>query len=286
MRVAVYSGGSPDYLIDIVTDGLIRILGRSSVHVRYSRATLPLPQDHIVQDFGGVNCFAFSEADLLIASTRTDPNVIVGWRRQTGKDAIAIIDGEDDSFLSRAFLFICKVYFKRERLIGKEYPSQVRSLPFGMIPEEVPAEEGRTTDVAFRMALRSQMRVGIRNTLNSTGYNLVDMPMTRSEYNRLLSRSLIGISARSSGWDTYRYWETPYFGCALLAERPRIEIPDNFRDGEEAVFFETLAGFQVNLDRLLKDPARTRAIAMAGQEACNERHLSTHRAKTVLDAIS
>jgi len=37
MKVAVVSNGSPDYLIDIVTDGLIRLVGRERVHLSYNQ---------------------------------------------------------------------------------------------------------------------------------------------------------------------------------------------------------------------------------------------------------
>src|SRR4029077_2624282 len=107
----------------------------------------------------------------------------------------------------------------------------------------------------------------------------------KDRYNEARAGALVGGSARGVGWDTYRYWETPYWGAALLAQRPGIVIPGDFEDGREAVFWTTPDEFRTRLGELLGDRARTEAIAQAGRKAVSERHLSTHRARTVLEAL-
>ena len=54
MKVGVISKGSPDYLIDIVTDGLIRLLGRQSVALDYNvRGGCSGSYAHLLQGFQG-----------------------------------------------------------------------------------------------------------------------------------------------------------------------------------------------------------------------------------------
>jgi hypothetical protein len=90
---------------------------------------------------------------------------------------------------------------------------------------------------------------------------------------------------RGAGWDTYRYWEIPFFGSVLLSQRIPVAIPDNFVEDTEAVFFDTIPEFAAKLIWLLDHPADAERIAKAGQQKCMARHLSTHRATTVLEAI-
>ena len=101
---------------------------------------------------------------------------------------------------------------------------------------------------------------------------------------RLLSASKIAISVRGDGFDTYRYWEIPFAGSLLLAETPRTVIPDNFVDGVEAVFAEP--GRLVAAARRLLSSDRIGEIAAAGHEKLMARHLSRHRAQTVLDHLA
>lgn len=67
--------------------------------------------------------------------------------------------------------------------------------------------------------------------------------MYKKEYTRKGLRYLeelksckIVLNFRGVGWDTLRYWETPAIGRFMITQRPRIVIPDNFRDGKEIVF--------------------------------------------------
>jgi hypothetical protein len=103
------------------------------------------------------------------------------------------------------------------------------------------------------------------------------------EYMRLLASSRICISVRGAGFDTYRYWEIPYAGSLLLAERPQTVIPDNFVDGEEAVFAPVELLGEVARRLLERD---TTAIAAAGREKLLRSHTSVARAQVVLDRLA
>lgn len=286
MKVAAYSTGSPDYLIDIVTDGLIRLLGRASVHVRYNRITPPSTFfDHLFKDFGGDNAFPFEEADVLVASTRSDPNVILEWKRKTGKDKVAVLDGDDRETIFNFYLGASKVYFKREYLAGRSYPSNIRPLPFGAIPEDRPASASRDRKVSFQGNFTSEIRQLLWNVMNELGHPKAPRLLSKADYNKMLSETRIGVSARGIGWDTYRYWEVPYFGGMLISQRLGIVIPGNFEHLREAVFIDGPEDFRKKLAFYLEAPDIVEKIAAAGTKAVMERHLSTHRARTVLEAI-
>lgn len=295
MKVAVVSTGSPDYLIDIVSDGLLRILGQQNVHLDYNRKA---PNDsRISQLFSGFqyeNAFGLDEADALVLSIRTPLSVAKGWRSRTGKNRIVTIDGEDDTILRHTYMEISRIYFKREYLKGRTYPVNVAPLPFGAIPETL-AIKDRINQVFWCCLVRNPIRLEITKALQEMGYPVeegrhdnalaIGGITGKAGYNDRLSRALVGISARGAGWDTYRYWEVPYFGAVLLSQRLGIVIPGDFVEGTEALYFDNAREMQEKLRSILGDGERLKAMGEAGARAVQERHLSIHRAKKVLEVL-
>lgn len=286
MKAAVISDGSPDYLIDIVTDGLIRLLSRDNLHLRYNQiSTENDKQSQLFQGFSGRDKIDFLEANLLVASVRSSPAAIQAWKRETGGRKVAIVDGEDDPVIRQAHYALASLYFKREFLPNAGYPSMVRPLPFAAIPESKPETSRRDIPVMFAVGITSPIRIEILRALKEMKVQAEVTVRPKEEYNSILSRTAIGVSARGAGWDTYRYWEIAYFGCALLSQRPAIVIPENFVDGTEAVFFDGLDDFRKKLEALLADPARAAELGRSARNACMDRHLSVHRAKVILESM-
>lgn len=286
MRVGVLSMGSPDYLIDIVMDGLIRLLGREQVSVRANRHDLWGPYAHLRLHAHAAEPFDIREADVLVASNRS-AQAMREWRRAAGHaKPVAFLDGEDGEGIDASVLADVKVYFKRECLRGKPQPKKVQPLPFAAIPEEREEPAERTIDLSFAAGETHPFRADVARKLASMGFLPSPHKFDKKVYNGLLSRSWIGVSVRGNGWDTYRYWETPYFGALLVAQRSPLVIPDDFKEGEEAVFFDDESSLEGAVRRLLADRERLRALARAGQEAAFKRHLSIHRAKRVLEYLA
>lgn len=288
MKVGVISKGSPDYLIDIVCDGLIKVLGRENVALDYTqKARWGGPYVHLMAGVEQPNSFDIHDADILVASDRS-VDAMKQWMNRTGKKNVALVDGEDDPTIRD--VGDVKVYFKREYMAGSGYASNVRPLPFAAIPETIPKNtpglSQAVNPVFFMSSGSNPVRAEINKALEGAGFRQSQALVSKEEYNRRLAGSLVGVSAAGGGWDTYRYWEIPFFGTALLSQRLPIVIPDNFKDGEEAVFFQSIGDFLQKLKGLVNDPARAHAIGAAGHQASLERHLSTHRAKTVLAALS
>lgn len=285
MKVGVISCGSPDYLIDIVTDGLIRLLGRQSLSLVYNvRGNAGGSYAHLLEGFQGPEPFDINDAEVLIASTRSS-GLAKDWEKKNGKTKpIAFLDGEDVDQIHGHLFNHCKVYFKREYIKGRIYPANVRPLPFAAIPEPLIDGVEVMRKVFYSGNITHHFRSEIETALKECGFLPAGI-QAKAAYNKCLMESLVGVAARGCGWDTYRFWEIPYFGACLLSQRPGIVIPQEFIDGQEAIYYDTTADFKLKLKALLEDPSKAVQIGDAGHKACMERHLSIHRAKTVLDAL-
>ena len=84
------------------------------------------------------------------------------------------------------------------------------------------------------------------------------------EYKRILLSSKIGLSLRGIGYDTFRYWEIPSNGAALLSRRLPIVIKNDFADRKNALFFSNYKELAAKINRFLK-PVR---LASASRRSC------------------
>lgn len=284
MKVGVMSRGSPDYLIDIVADGVVRLLGRESVALDYNTKTSWSHRyAHLFSMLQGEDCFPLRDADVLIASLRS-ASPALDWAKVTQKK-VAILDGEDDADVRPWLVDRAAVYFKREFFGGRSYHWKVKPLQFAAVPE-MTADVARVPgSVFFHAEMRHSMRIFVANVLQEMGLCRSGDVVVKEDYNKGLLSAMIGISTRGAGWDTYRYWETTYFGACLLTQRLPLVIPGNFVEGE-VVFFDGERDFKPKLLSLLSDPERAFSIGAAGKKACLERHMSVNRAKTVLEALA
>jgi hypothetical protein len=285
-KIAVVSGGSPDYLVDIVADGLIRLLGRDKVHLRFNQFA---PWPGFAQTLHGFESDAstIDECGVLIASVRSDLDALL--KSRAGK-LVAVIDGEDDAHLRSKWIEFSDLYFKRECLRGESLPPKVRSLSFAAVPEEIERAKDRDVEVFFASGDSHEDRKTVRRILsqekmwNTSVGHLYEY--THEAYMTMLGRSRIGVNVRGAGWDTYRYWEIAWSGALLLSQRLGIQIDDDFVPNVEAVYFNGAEDCVRIAKTLLTDEARRTDIAARGLEAVRTRHLSTHRATKVLDMLS
>jgi len=177
---------------------------------------------------------------------------------------------------------------RRETAVATPRSGAVLPLPFGVVDTGFEPRGEKDVDVAFLASPTSPERARVAAELRelerdgAVVHSATAANLPWPEYMELLSRSRIAVSVRGLGYDTYRYWEIPYAGALLLAERPQIVIPDNFVDGREAVFapVERLAE---RARALLKED--TGAITAAGRQKLLARHTSLRRAETVLERL-
>lgn len=170
-------------------------------------------------------------------------------------------------------------------------PRRVEPLPFGLVDVGyTPPNVEKEYDLAFIGTLSSPRRQQVLTTIetwNRKRKRRLLMKVTDRiswrEYLDMLSRTRICINVRGAGIDTYRYWEIPYSGSMLLSERPLIEIPFNFDEGRQAVFFSA-PELEEKLDRLFDDPDQIERIAQAGRQHLMQYHTTVSRARSVLEA--
>lgn len=287
MKVGVISKGSPDYLMDIVTDGLVRLVGRQNLSIDYNvrfESGGTGAYQHLCQGIQGPEPFDIHDADVLIASSRS-ADVAKKWKSRTKRTKIAIVDGEDVGDLNGIGVAAAHVYFKREYFHFTHYPPNVKPLPFAAIPEDLPTESPSRKNAFYSGHPNHPFREEIVAAMISLGFPPA-VNQDKRDYNRSLRSSLVGVAVRGMGWDTYRYWEIPYFGAALLSQRPGHVIPANFVEDQEAVFYDTVGDFRTKLQDMIAKPEETLRIAAAGHKALRERHLSVNRARTILESLS
>ena len=231
----------------------------------------------------------------------------------------AYLDGADDSYIHEIARHV-DVYFKREvplrRRLQTPLPLQklffrfggapqwqgplrevvdfavagdprIVPLPFGVIDHGQRAVREKTYDVAFMGLPTSRERARLRRDLDALARQGVRVfaPEERLswwDYLEVLGRTRVGISLRGHGFDTYRYWEIPALGTMLLAETPRIVIPENFEHAEEAWFADPARMPDAVREVLAMDTER---IAAAGHRKLLASHTSSARAQTVLDHL-
>jgi hypothetical protein len=150
----------------------------------------------------------------------------------------------------------------------------------------LPAEMERDIRVSFVARNTRPLRSECARLLAEAGFLvLLDVDISREQFCWMLNRSQIAISVRGFAWDSLRYREIPYHGALLLSQRLPIVIPDNFVDGESAVFFDDPIDMMEKVRLLLADEGRMAAIAAAGRRLCREKHTAAARARYLLDRM-
>lgn len=130
--------------------------------------------------------------------------------------------------------------FKKNLLPGEEsadlFPLCTAAPPRVMLA----MEETRDIQVSLVARPTHELRRQCAEVLADRGFlALYGVDLPREQFCSILNRSKIAVSVRGRAWDTFRYWEIPFHGALLLSQRLPILIPDDFIDGESAVFFDT-----------------------------------------------
>lgn len=101
-------------------------------------------------------------------------------------------------------------------------------------------------------------------------------------HDRMLT-SLVGISWNGHAtWDCNRFWELFAYGCAVVAERPRNQIPNPPLDGVHCLYGDTPEQVATLAAGLVQAPEKAYRLAQAGHEHFLDYHQSAARAEWVL----
>jgi len=312
--VAIVSGRSPDYLIDIVADGMIRFLGHEKVYIRYFWQKPWMSEDRRFRHLYTItksheNKISLPECQALIASTFL-PIEYIRKYRQIRRGIVAVLDGDDLGEIKDDYLKIADLYFKREyfrdgkypvkvldsprlrRLVPfyyKRYPDKVFSLSYGVVPINYGSNDEYVEKTGNLFFAGGMEMPKIRQQLKdlTTGYgaympNVLDM----ENYAREVRRHWICIAPRGSGWDTYRYWEIPYLGSAMLCQNHPLKIDDDFIHRESCLRFSTVDEAKSLIEEFLQKKETLAHIANEGKKLVMKKHLSIHRAMKVWQTIT
>jgi hypothetical protein len=312
--VAVVSGGSPDYLIDIVADGMVRLLGRENVYIKYYWLKPGIWEDRRYKHLYNLtakqpNKISLGECQALVTSVRFPVEHIRKYKTEVG-GVVAVVDGEDVGDLKSRHLKIADVYFKREyfrdlkypvktlnlpwgrQLIPtcyRRYPEKVVNLSFGVVPLDYEIQnlnlDMKTGNAFFAGGLSNDIRKQLKDMIVKSGFTYLPNILDMNTYIEEVRRHWICIAPRGSGWDTYRYWEIPYIGSVLLCQNHPLKIDDDFVHGRSCLRFSTVEEARLIINQSLNDKEKLCSILKSGHELVMKKHLSIHRAMKVLDII-
>jgi hypothetical protein len=150
----------------------------------------------------------------------------------------------------------------------------------------------KTREIAFwgsetsasRILAKERLR-GVRD-FGTTG--CIPYPLlSGQDYLRELASTKVCLSFWGAGDDTLRYWEIACVGSLLLAQKPRIPVPDNFSHRQEAVFMQDdLSDLPELINYYCDHDDEREAIARAGRAKLLQRHTTTARARYFLNALA
>ncbi len=204
---------------------------------------------------------------------------------------VVLYDTWDNSYtpLRNVFEYLGRktvdLFFKREMLQGVDYGPRSFPLPFGYPESRIPpgpSDSERTVDIFWAGKRIWGLRPIYISWLEKRFNRKFDQTFPQEEYAKRIRSARIGLSFFGSGFDTVRYWELPAHGAMLFAERPPIRIPDNFADGQTAVFFDDLPELKEKLDYYISHPAEVARIAAAGHQHFKSHHTTSCRARQFL----
>lgn len=104
------------------------------------------------------------------------------------------------------------------------------------------------------------------------------------QYRNIILHSKLVVSLPGAGYDTFRYWEIPYYERCLLSYRLPITIEHNFIDHESALFFSSVREFEEKILWGLKSENYERLRRYARDQFVRF-HTDLHRASKVIGKI-
>jgi len=306
-RVLFVMHPRPHYGLDIVYDGLCTVLGvenvveypwKPSLHGRppesmanypcvFDRPGTRLTSDELLcaLNDGAFDAVLFGDVEHAVRRPMARRLMESACRTP-----VFLFDAQDTCDDTRAemaeFLGIESFagVFKREMLIGVDYGPNAFPLPFAYPDERVPlnVEYDRPYDLFWAGHREFGLRRLYLERLEVLTKQSFSLAFSQEDYVKVMKASRVGLNIFGMGFDTVRYWELPAHGCMLFAERLPIRVPFEFRDGENALFFDDMRELERRLAYCIAHRDETAAIAQAGREHFLQHHTGSARAKQAL----
>ena len=307
LRVLLILHPRPHYGIDLIYDGLCRVLGAEQIVEFPNKPSLHGAEPTVSRNYPCHFDWPSQSPALpdLLEQLRAGEFDAVLWGNceaemeqeqaraisdAAGDTPLFILDELDEFIDVRTWLrdFLGRrdfaAYFKREMLYCQDYGPDTYPMPFAFsrayMPDDVSLPRERDLFWAGHRMFATR-RICLEHIERA---HQVDLTRTFApeEYARTVQQSRIGLNFYGKGFDTVRYWELPAYGALLLSEQLPIRIPHNFTDGVNAVFFDDLPELDRKLRELLENPEQAEAIARAGHAHFLEHHTSEARARQLL----
>ena len=322
MKILFVNTNTADYLQDLIYSGLRKISSNIRdyplnlayhLNIRKYPKNLGYSRANFFKNLKAYFDITPKNADMVIVGS-SHPNSFLNYLkiiREIPKSIpIVFVDGGDreeiagdlirfkcyklweDAIKIRPFDFI----FKREYLKNKEYPDNVYPLPFSINPDiiEVPENVIKNKDVNFWAVNSHPVREKAFNILRQRFgdsdiklFNEMKKYFFRDkEYVSRYCRYKIGISLRGNGWDTFRYWEIPYFELLMVTTDLDIVIPDDFQDGKHIIRCRSDLSDLIEIcDYYLKNDLKRNEIIKSAKTHLLNYHTNFHRARYLIDIV-
>lgn len=323
MKVLFIASNSFDYLQDIAFSGLLKVLGASQVtHWKFNpkfivpfkrypknmgwhptawqttKFGLPKPEKFDVVIVGACKADAFNSY-IAIANRipSTVPVVFLdgGDWEEIGGDLART--GEPQLFERARHARDFDWIFKREYIIERKYPTNVKPLPFGFNLSCLPAlSSTKQYDVTFWATKSHPIRakaLGLLQHEFDCEKNGTTVEQTFKKFKRRgqfylqeLASSKVALNFRGNGWDTLRYWEVPAVGGFMMSQKPGIFIPNNFEHEKHVVFCkDDLSDLLPLCEYYLKNEKQRETMALAAKQHLHAFHTDVARAKSILEVV-
>jgi hypothetical protein len=123
--------------------------------------------------------------------------------------------------------------------------------------------------------------------LTNYPFKTLSGPLPFNYYLQILASSKASVAPIGNGFDTYRYWEIPLCGAALIAQNQYTIIPNNFVHQKNALFFSSLEELKDILEYYFigNNEEELVRIAENGRRHLLQYHTPQHRANYVIENI-
>lgn len=168
-------------------------------------------------------------------------------------------------------------------------------IPFQLTVNDINAFQGKGTDkydISFLGHANNPERdyylKKLHDWLKKTEIkNYISTEITKKEdYINLLKATKVGLSLRGVGYDTWRYWEIPCSGSALLSQKLPISVPNDFVDGESAIYFNNFEELKSKINRYLIKSNEYKEVARKGKEHFFRYHTPEKRVRYLIEKIN
>ena len=296
----------PNYGLDIIYDGLCKVLGWENIFEYPRKETLHSGNSNLCNNYPCFfhypddNCLTLKKAKGMLENNEFDLVLICMHQEQSAISELGdsllkttvpkfVLDQEDSYYVDYAFIDKYNIlgYFKRELVYTEEYDPRIIPLTFSypnqLISMRFPEKKTKTMFWAGKSYYTRGLYIDRAQSIARVKFPPNNLH--RFQYAKILDNTIIGLNLFGWGFDTVRYYELPAHGCLLFSERPPIPIYQDYVDGESAVFFSDLSEFTQKLRYLMSNPKEIQRIANNGYEHIKKYHTTDQRAKQMLSIM-